>query len=78
MTTASDIETIRSAFGNLNTVDPDGPVYKSLCKLLDRADDDALRAAYAANIKFVSSLALNRMIRRGIPTQKEQTNANAR
>ena len=60
------IETLRDAFGKLEKMDPDGAVYAGLCKTLDRASDDALRAAYAAKIKFVSSMAFNRMMRRGL------------
>jgi len=63
---ATDLNTIRNAFGNLTTMDPDGPVYKKLCELLDRCDDEAIVAAKDAGIKFVSSLALNRCIRRGL------------
>jgi hypothetical protein len=47
----------------------DGPqraAYKRLCSILDRADNDALKTAYAAKIPFVSSLSLNRMLERGI------------
>ena len=63
----SDITHIlRAAFAKIETVDIDGPVYRGLVAILDRADNDALKAVHAAQIPFASSLALNRMIRRGI------------
>lgn len=66
MTRTQMIVSLRAAFGKLERLDPDGPTYNSLCALLDRADNDALKAVHAAGIKFVSALAFNRMIRRGI------------
>jgi hypothetical protein len=63
----SDITHIlRAAFATIEKVDIDGPVYRGLVAILDRADNDALKAVHAAKIPFASSLALNRMIRRGI------------
>lgn len=66
MTAKQMIPIIRSCFGSVETIDPSGPIYARLCALLDRADDNALRAVYKAKIKFVSPLALNRMIARGL------------
>ena len=60
------IKTLRDYFGAVERLDPDGKAYKGLCAILDKADDKALKAVHAANIKFVSVLAFNRMIRRGI------------
>lgn len=61
-----DIEKIRAGFGNLSSMDPEGPTYAKLIALLDRCDDEAIVAAKDANIKFVSRLALNRCVRRGL------------
>lgn len=66
MTQAQMITSLRAAFGNVERMDPDGPTCRRLCALLDRADNDALKAVREANINFVSALAFNRMIRRGI------------
>lgn len=60
------IKTLRDGFGKVARMDPDGPIYARLCDILDQADDATLIAARNANIKWVSSLALNRCIRRGI------------
>ena len=66
MTINQQIETLRAAFGNIETMDPCGKNYQRLCAILDKADDEALKAAYAAKIRFVSRLAFNRMVKRGL------------
>lgn len=68
MNTAAAIETLRREFSKLTAIDPCGQAYAKLCDILDRADDDTLKAASSANIKFVSSLARNRLLRRGLLT----------
>lgn len=60
------IPLLRKEFGKLHTIDPDSPAYARLCAILDKASDDALKAAHRANIKFVSALAFNRLIKRGV------------
>lgn len=66
MTQQSMIALLREAFGAVDRIDPEGPSYRRLCRILDKADDDALRAVHRAKIKFVSLLAMNRLIRRGL------------
>jgi hypothetical protein len=56
--------TLRAAYANLNTIDPDGQGYAKLCELLDSLDTEALKTLACANIKFVSKLAINRFVRR--------------
>lgn len=63
---AQMIETLRSEFGSIKNIDPAGGAYKSLCAILDSAADQTLLDLRAADIRFVSSLALNRCLRRGI------------
>jgi hypothetical protein len=60
------ITELQTSFSTVQTMDPCGTAYARLCAILDDASDEALRAAYEAKIKFVSPLALNRMIRRGL------------
>lgn len=60
------IDSLRLLFGEIKTMDPAGAPYKRLCKILDNADDEALKAVYEAKIPFASLLAFNRMHRRGI------------
>lgn len=58
------VVTLRDAFGNHERMSDAS--YRKLCAILDRAGDEALVAAYRAKIKFVSRLAFNRIVRRGI------------
>ena len=60
------VSILREEFGKLDRIDPDGKLYHDLCAVLDAADDAALLHAKDAGIKFVSLLALNRCIRRGL------------
>jgi hypothetical protein len=55
-----------AGFGGIERIDPSGAAYGRLCAILDGADDEALKAVHAANIRFASRLAFNRMIRRGL------------
>ena len=66
MSLQDDVKTASASFAKLDRIDPDGPLFHSICALLDRADDTALIAIHDANIKFVSNLALNRIIWRGL------------
>lgn len=69
---AALISTLRASFANVESMSDAS--YKKLCAILDTADNDALRAAYEAKIKFVSPLALNRMIRRGLIPREPMPN----
>lgn len=63
---ANMIETLRSQFAKVETIDPCSPVFHDLQKLLDILDDDSLEMLADAGINFVSSLAGSRCLRRGI------------
>ncbi len=65
MTITNQIRFLRAAFGARDTISIEA--HSRLADILDRADDEALTAAYAAEIKFVSILARIRLIRRGRP-----------
>lgn len=60
---ALQIAALRKAFGDLDGIDPCGPIYARLCAILDKADALALREVVAADIPFVSKLARNRLVR---------------
>jgi lipoate-protein ligase B len=60
------IQTLRTEMAKFTGIDPCGPSYKMLTSILDGCNDDALKQVHVANIKFVSPLAFNRMIRRGL------------
>ena len=63
---SATIQTVVAGFAKIDRIDPSGAAYGRLCAILDGADDEALKAVHAANIRFASKLAFNRMIRRGI------------
>ncbi len=65
MNIATQVKFLRAAFGERPTISTDA--HARLAAILDRADDEALTAAYVAQIKFVSILARIRLIRRGLP-----------
>jgi hypothetical protein len=58
---AQMIEALRSEYAKINTIDPSGPSYRTLVVLLDKLPQDNLKQLAEANIKFVSSLARNRV-----------------
>lgn len=55
------IAQLRKEYGTVNRVDPDKPAYKALIKHLDSLSQDQLKELANAKIKFVSSLARNRL-----------------
>lgn len=64
------IKQLRSSYGSIDKIDPEGPAYKRLIAILDKADVSTLKALVSADIKFVSVLARNRLTRKGV---KEST-----
>ena len=66
MNAALTVQAVRKAFNGINGIDPCGETYPKLIALLDRSDDDTIKALAAANIKFVSKLALNRCVTRNL------------
>lgn len=60
------IETLRTKFDGIKSVDPCLPTYGELIKFLDRQDDKMLILLAGAQIKWVSGLAMNRCVARGI------------
>lgn len=59
--TPAQLETLKSGFGGINTVDPEGESYKKMTGMLDKMSQDQLRYLSGAGIKFVSKLAGNRV-----------------
>jgi hypothetical protein len=57
---------LRRMYASIDRVDPFGKAYNGLCHTLDKASDSDLLALSRADIKFISSLALNRVIKRGL------------
>jgi hypothetical protein len=59
--TNSMIQTLRDQYGKIQSVDPDGKSYAALTAFLDKQSPEMLKALVDAKIKWVSSLALNRL-----------------
>ena len=55
------IEIMRKAYGTLSRMDPSSPTYKKFIKFLGKLPKNQLKQLAAANIKFVSMLAKNRI-----------------
>ena len=66
MNAEQQISDLRRTYAKVRTVDPSGETYRRLCALLDRMDNDTLAGFAGAGIPWVSSLALNRCVRRGL------------
>lgn len=62
---ADQLRQLRQAYSQVAAIDPDQPAYVELLRTLDAMDDALLRQLADASVKFISSLALNRCIRRG-------------
>jgi len=59
--TSDMVEHLRVAYGAVDRVDPTSAAYTGLCKLLDTLSQDDLKTLRDANIKWISSLARNRV-----------------
>lgn len=64
MLTQDEVERMRREYSKIANIDPDGIVYKQLCKILDGTNDEGLLFLSRADIPWISKLALNRCIRR--------------
>lgn len=60
----SELAALRAQFAGINTVEPER--LSDFRAIFDGCYDDAIRQLVSANIKFVSKLAVNEMIRRGL------------
>jgi hypothetical protein len=55
------VDTLRAAYSEINLVDPASTAYTGLCKLLDSLSQDDLKVLRDANIKWITSLADERV-----------------
>ena len=62
---------LKSAYGTLNKMNPSSPTYKKFIKFLEKLPKDQLKQLSAADIKFVSMLAKNRIKGESINEAKE-------
>lgn len=56
------LEHLRRNYAVIDRVNPQGPTYPKICKLLDSLDQPKLKQLSEAGIKWISPLALNRII----------------
>lgn len=66
MKTGAQITQLRDVCGSMKTIDVESPHYKALEKMLDGMDCQTLAIIVAANIRFLSVLARNRLDRAGL------------
>lgn len=67
---ATMIKTMKAAYGNIQGMDPSSEAYKKLTTLLDKQPKDVLKTLANANIKWVSSLARNRLMREDVDLEE--------
>jgi hypothetical protein len=60
----SELATLRAQFAGINTVQPER--LSDFRAIFNSCYDDAIQQLASANIKFVSKLAVNELIRRGL------------
>lgn len=70
--TKAHIDALKSAYGNIKKIDPNSSSYKKLTKMLNSMTDEQLKSLAKADIKFVSSLAKNRL-REEVELNEENT-----
>ena len=59
--TKQQIDILRKSYGSLSRMNPTSPTYKKFIKFLEKLPKDQLKQLAAANIKFISMLAKNRI-----------------
>ena len=55
------VDTLRDAYAVVDRVDPTTPAYHGVCRLLDQMSQDDLKMLRDANIRWLSSLADERV-----------------
>jgi len=63
--TSQQIATLRKEYQKIGTVDPGSKTYEKLTAFLDSLSLDMLKQLATSKIKFISGLALNRVVKRG-------------
>jgi hypothetical protein len=58
---AAQIAVLRNEMAKINRIDPLSPTYRRMIKLIDGMPVEQLKQMRDAKIKFLSSLALNRL-----------------
>jgi hypothetical protein len=68
---ASQIATLKKEYSTINGIDPSSDNYKKLIAMLDKLDLASLKSLAGAEIKFVSGLAKNRVMRKSVKEEVE-------
>ena len=66
----SQIAALKAEYSKINGIDPDSDTYKKLIAMLDRLDLKTLQSLAGAEIKFVSKLAQNRVLRKSMKKEE--------
>ncbi len=69
--TKQQIDALRKEYAKIGSVDPSSKTYGNLTDFLDSLSDDMIKQLSAAKIKFISGLALNRALKRGLKDSYE-------
>ena len=72
----SQIAALKAEYSKINGIDPDSDTYKKLIAMLDRLDLKTLKSLAGAEIKFVSKLAQNRVLRKSMKKEDVQLDEN--
>ena len=68
----SQIAALKAEYSKINGIDPASDTYKKLIAMLDRLDLKSLKSLAGAEIKFVSKLAQNRVLRKSMKKEDVQ------
>lgn len=60
------IDALKKAYGGISKINPDSEAYKKLIAMLNGLPDNQLKTLAKADVPFVSALARNRVISRGL------------
>jgi hypothetical protein len=69
---ASQIAALKAEYSKISGIDPASDTYKKLIAMLDRLDLKSLQSLAGAEIKFVSGLAKNRVMRKSMKKEEMQ------
>lgn len=67
----SQIAALKAEYSKINGIDPSSDNYKKLIAMLDKLDLASLKSLAGADIKFVSGLAKNRVMRKSVKEEVE-------
>lgn len=64
--TPQQLTVLKNSMARIERIDPESPTYGKIVKMLDNASDTLLKQLAGAQINFISMLARNRVMRRGL------------